>query len=45
MWRGKVRDMQRSPFVQQIQEELLDAAERALRQRKRRSTDNQLQLF
>ncbi len=45
LWRGQVRDMPASPFLEQIREELLERIQQAQGRRKRRSTDNQLQLF
>ncbi len=45
LWRGKVREMKPSPFLQQIQEELLERGQRKSQRRKPRSQDNQLQLF
>lgn len=44
-WRGKVRELPASPFLQQIQEELLERGQRKSPRRKPRSEDNQLQLF
>jgi superfamily I DNA/RNA helicase len=45
LWRGQVRDMQPSPFLEQIREELLERIQQAQGRKKRRSTDTQLQLF
>jgi len=44
-WRGKVRELPASPFLQQIQEELLERGQRTSRRKPKRSQDNQLQLF
>jgi len=43
-WRGKIRDRRPSPFLQEIQEELLRREKRSFR-KKKRSTDSQMQLF
>jgi DNA helicase-2/ATP-dependent DNA helicase PcrA len=45
LWRGQLRDMQPSPFLEQIREELLERIQPAQGRKKRRSTDTQLQLF
>jgi len=44
-WRGKVRELPPSPFLQQIQEELLERGQRTSRRKPKQSQDNQLQLF
>jgi DNA helicase-2/ATP-dependent DNA helicase PcrA len=44
-WRGKVREMSPSPFLEQIQEELVERAEQQRKAKKKGSTDAQLQLF
>jgi len=45
LWRGQVRDMPASPFLEQIREELLERIQQAQGRKKRKSTDTQLQLF
>jgi len=45
LWRGKLRNMQPSPFLQEIEDELLRRAEPSARRRKKQAPDNQLQLF
>jgi superfamily I DNA/RNA helicase len=44
-WRGQVRDMPPSPFLEQIREELLERIQQAQGRQRRKSTDTQLQLF
>jgi len=44
-WRGQVREMQPSPFLEQIREELLERILQARGHKKRKPTDTQLQLF
>ena len=45
LWRGQVRDMPPSPFLEQIREELLERIQQASGRKKRKSPDTQLQLF
>ena len=45
VWRGTVRELPRSPFVDQIQRELLERLERNQPRRRKVSDDRQRQLF
>jgi uncharacterized protein (TIGR00375 family) len=45
VWRGTVRELPRSPFVEQIQRELLERLERNPPRRRKVSDDRQLELF
>jgi superfamily I DNA/RNA helicase len=45
LWRGKVREMPVSPFLEQIKEELLERAQATARRRKKGPKETQLQLF
>jgi DNA helicase-2/ATP-dependent DNA helicase PcrA len=45
LWRGKVREMTASPFLQEIQDELLDRLQCRGGKNKKTSADTQLQLF
>jgi DNA helicase-2/ATP-dependent DNA helicase PcrA len=45
LWRGKVREMNTSPFLQQIQEELLERVQRSTRRKAKRTAEDQLRLF
>jgi len=44
-WRGKIREMPASPFLQQIREELLKRGQRTVRRKPKRSAEDQLTLF
>jgi DNA helicase-2/ATP-dependent DNA helicase PcrA len=44
-WRGQLREMPASPFLREIQDELLERAQRANVPRRRSSSDRQLPLF
>ncbi len=45
MWRGKVRELPASPFLQEIRGELLERVKRSTKRKARQSTDKQMQLF
>jgi len=45
MWRGKVREMPASSFLQQIRDELLERVQRKTLRKARQSTVRQMQLF
>jgi superfamily I DNA/RNA helicase len=45
LWRGQIRDMPISPFLEQIQEDLLERAQTAVRRKKKTPAETQLQLF
>jgi uncharacterized protein (TIGR00375 family) len=45
LWRGQVRDMPPSPFLEQIREELLERIQQTQGRKQRKSPDTQLQLF
>jgi DNA helicase-2/ATP-dependent DNA helicase PcrA len=46
LWRGKMRTMQASPFLREIEDELLRRANRSPRRKKKKQpSDTQLQLF
>ena len=45
LWRGQVREMPPSPFLEQIREELLERIQQTQGRKQRKSPDTQLQLF
>ena len=45
LWRGQIREMQPSPFLEPIREELLERIQQAEGRKRRKSSGTQLQLF